>query len=87
MTISTRAFSNGTGGAIQVNGTDVVNITSNAVTAIAAIENQDERQAVQIEWDYATEVNRDHPWVQTLATALGLDDTALTVLFNHASQL
>ena len=33
------------------------------------------------------EVNRAHPWVQSLATALGLTETQLDDLFNLAATL
>ena len=56
-------------------------------TAISAIEDPDQRQAVQIEWEYAAEVSREHPWVQSLATALRLNETQLDDLFVAASKL
>lgn len=55
--------------------------------AIAGIEDAGQRQAVQIEWEYAAEVNRTHPWVQTLSTALGLSEEQLDQLFIQASTL
>ena len=55
--------------------------------AIAAIEDAGQRQAVQIEWEYAAEVNREHPWVQSLATALGLTEVQLDDLFTLAATL
>ena len=56
-------------------------------TAIAAIGDAGQRAAVQIEWEYATEVNRSHPWVQTLGAALGLSAEDLDALFEQAATL
>ena len=63
------------------------NLLSQVEAAIAAIEDAVQRQAVQIEWEYAAEVNRTHPWVQTLSTALGLSEEQLDQLFVQASTL
>ena len=63
------------------------NLLSQVEAAIAAIEDAVQRQAVQIEWEYAAEVNRTHPWVQTLSTALGLSEEQLDQLFIQASTL
>lgn len=62
-------------------------LLSQVEAAIAAIEDPVQRQAVQIEWEYAAEINREHPWVQGLATALGLNETQLDDLFVAASRL
>ena len=62
-------------------------LLSQVEAAIAAIEDAGQRQAVQIESEYAAEVNRAHPWVQSLATALGLTEKQLDDLFNLAATL
>lgn len=62
-------------------------LLSQVEAAIAAIEDAGQRQAVQIEWEYAAEVNREHPWVQSLATALGLTEVQLDDLFTLAATL
>ena len=62
-------------------------LLSQVEAAIAAIEDTAQRQAVQIEWEYAAEVNRTHPWVQHLATALGLTEAQLDDLFTLAATL
>lgn len=62
-------------------------LLSQVEAAIAAIEDAGLSQAVQIEWEYAAEVNREHPWVQSLATALGLTEKQLDDLFNLAATL
>ena len=63
------------------------NLLFQVEAAIAAIEDAGQRQAVQIEWEYAAEVNRAHPWVQSLATALGMTEKQLDDLFNLAATL
>ena len=63
------------------------NLLFQVEAAIAAIEDAGQRQAVQIEWEYAAEVNRAHPWVQSLAAALGLTAEALDALFEQAATL
>ena len=60
-------------------------LLSQVEAAIAGIEDANQRQAVQIEWEYAAEVNRTHPWVQHLATALGLSEARLDELFTLAA--
>ena len=62
-------------------------LLSQVEAAIAAIEDAGQRQAVQIEWEYAAEVNREHPWVQTLGAALGLSAEDLDALFEQAATL
>jgi hypothetical protein len=54
--------------------------------AIASLEGQDKQRA-QIEWDYASTVDRSSPFMQTLAGAIGLDADALDSLFTAAAAL
>lgn len=54
--------------------------------AIAAMESP-AREAAEIEWEYAAEVDRDNALIGALASAIGLDDTALDALFTAASVL
>ena len=54
---------------------------------ISAIPDETERRQAQIDWEYATEVRKDWPWVQTLSTALGLTEEQLDQLFIQASGL
>lgn len=49
-------------------------------TEIAALPSP-EKEAAQIEWEYATEVRRDSALISQLGPALGLDDTAIDALF------
>lgn len=55
----------------------------------AAFDQMDEpeRSAVIIEWEYATELRRDHPLVASLAAALGLTEQQVDDLFIAASQI
>lgn len=54
--------------------------------AITALPNP-QREAAQIEWEYATEVRRDNALLQALAPGLGLDAAALDGLFLTAAAL
>ncbi len=55
-------------------------------TAIAGMAGS-EGQAARIEWEFAATVDRNSPFVQQLAEALGLDAAALNALFTHAASL
>lgn len=55
--------------------------------AIASIPDEVQRRAAQIEWEYASTVERDSQWVQNLAGALGLSDEQLDQLFQLAATL
>ena len=54
--------------------------------ALAAIPDETNRRAAQIEWAYAQDVERASPWVQQLTQTLGLDAAMLDELFMMASQ-
>lgn len=54
--------------------------------AIAALSEPDKSQ-VSIEWEYASIVERNSPWVSTMAAALGMSDTDLDQLFISAAEL
>lgn len=56
-------------------------------TAIAAIKDPAERQAVEIEWQYATAFQRLHPLVVSLAGALGFTCEDLDALWTSALEL
>lgn len=50
---------------------------SDVTDALDAIEDAQVRQEAQIEWEYAPYIERSHPMVQAIATALDIDiDTA-----------
>ena len=55
--------------------------------AIAAIADDTERRQAEIDWEYATTVERLWPWVQTLGAALGLSAEDLDTLFEQAATL
>jgi hypothetical protein len=55
-------------------------------TAIAALPSP-QKDAAQIEWEYASTIDRASPLISSLATALGLDDEALDALFLQAAKL
>lgn len=58
-----------------------------ADAAIAAIADATERRQAEIDWEYATTVERLWPWVQTLGAALGLSAEDLDALFEQAATL
>ncbi len=55
-------------------------------TAVANIPGT-EGDAARIEWEYAQEVRRDSPLVQSLIPALGMNDASLDALFTAAAAL
>lgn len=52
-----------------------------------AILSQIPNEAARIEWEYATEVRRDHPLVALLGVALGLTSEQIDDAFRAASML
>lgn len=55
--------------------------------AIESITDPITRETVRVEWDYAPYVERTHPWLVPMATALGLDEAAVDQAFREASVL
>jgi hypothetical protein len=55
--------------------------------AIASISDQLTRDTVRVEWDYAPYVERTHPWLAPMATALGLDEATIDQAFREAAGL
>jgi len=55
-------------------------------SAIAALPTP-QKEAAQIEWEYAATVDRNSPFMQTMAAALQLDAPALDALFIQAAAL
>jgi hypothetical protein len=53
--------------------------------AINAIPDQQTRDSVQVEWEYAPYVERSHPWLVPLAAALGLDEAGVDAAFREAA--
>ena len=55
--------------------------------ALAAIPDPAQRTAAQIEWEYATVIERDSPLVTSLAAGLGLTAADIDALFEAASRI
>jgi hypothetical protein len=64
-------------------GAGVLDAAEAAIAGIPGVEGR----VAQIEWEYATELRRDHPLVAGLGQGLGLDDGAIDVLFMQAAQI
>jgi hypothetical protein len=60
---------------------------SSVQTAINAIEDPVQKQASQIEWEYAATVDRNSSFTQGMATALGLSEQDMDNLFMLAASL
>lgn len=58
-----------------------------AIDAGIAAMPSPQREAAQIEWDYATDVQRDNPLVAGLAEAMGMTSEDIDGLFIAASQI
>lgn len=56
-------------------------------TAIAAIENQQDREVAQIEWEYASTFERQHPLIEQIGVALGLTKGEIDNMWEEASKL
>jgi len=61
-------------------------LLSQVDTAIASLESPAKEQA-QIEWEYATSIERVSEWINQLGGALGLDTSGINDLFITASTL
>ena len=55
--------------------------------AIAAIPDPAQRKAAQIEWEYATVIERNSPLATSLAAGLGLTAADIDALFEAASRI
>lgn len=55
--------------------------------AIASIDDAEQRQIAGIEWEYATRIEREAPWVNALYENLGLTKEGVDHLFIEASEL
>lgn len=55
--------------------------------AIANISDATTKRTVQIEWEYAKDVERNSPTILLLAKAIGMDEEALDNLFIEAAKL
>lgn len=61
-------------------------LLSSVNSAIASMESPD-KEIAEVEWEYATTVERNSPLLTTLAGELGLNDAALDSLFTLAATL
>jgi len=61
-------------------------LLQNVSAAITSIQDETKRQQVQIEWEYATVVNKDAEWVSLLANAMNLSSSDLNDIFLEASK-
>ena len=55
--------------------------------AIDAIQDQQQREMVRVEWEYAPYIERSHPMLVPLAAALGLTASAVDQAFREAATL
>ncbi|NBO19967.1 MAG: hypothetical protein EBV03_12245 [Proteobacteria bacterium] len=56
-------------------------------SAIDAIPDQQTREIVRVEWEYAPYVERTHPWLIPLAQSLGLTEEQVDQAFREAVQI
>lgn len=64
-----------------------VDLLDEVEVAINSISDAQQRKAAQIEWEFASTVEKNSPLIQMLAPSIGLDQVALTSLFNTARSL
>ena len=62
-------------------------LLANVEAGLAAIPDAAVRTAAQVEWEYATVIERNSPLVAGIATGLGLTDADLDALFEAASRI
>lgn len=62
-------------------------LLTSVADAIAAIEDEQQRQVAEIEWEYATTIERAAPWVNELYGSLGLTPEGVDELFREAALL
>ena len=55
--------------------------------AIDGIPDTVTRESVRVEWEYAPYIERGHPMLGPLATALGMDDLAVNAAFREAATI
>lgn len=63
-----------------------INKLADVETAINSMPSPDKEKA-KIEWEYATEIERNHTFVANLAAGLGLNDTEIDNLFIEGAKL
>jgi hypothetical protein len=60
---------------------------SQVETAIDSIQDIMQRDSVRVEWEYAPYVERSHPMLVPLASALGLTEQQVDIAFIEASSI
>lgn len=65
---------------LAVDKLSLVNATINSLPS-------PQREAAQIEWEFASEIRKDSPLITTLAPLVGLSPANVTTLFNTAATL
>lgn len=60
---------------------------ANVDAAIDAIPDATQRDTVRVEWEYAPYVERSHPMLVPLASALGLSEAQVDAAFREAATL
>jgi hypothetical protein len=58
-----------------------------AVNEAIAVMDEPDKTAVSIEWEYGSTVERVSPWIDTMATALGMTGEEMDALFELAVTL
>lgn len=64
-----------------------INLLDDVEASIASIVDETTKKMVQIEWEYAKDIERNSPTIRLLATSVGLDDAGLDNLFIEANKL
>jgi len=59
-------------------------LPSQVDTAIAAIPDTNDRAVAEIEWEYASQFERDHPLIEQVGTALGLTSEQIDTMWQAA---
>lgn len=78
-------FANQTGDSITMRQARLYLLSAGLLSQVDAMIAQNE--AWKIEWEYATEVQKDSPLVSALASELGLSMEAIDLMFSEASKL
>ena len=60
---------------------------SSVEAAIAGIEDAPDREIAKVEWEYASQFERDHPLIGQVGTALGLTDEQIDAAWLPAGDL
>lgn len=62
-------------------------VTESVTAAIAGIADEAERRVAMIEWEYATEFDRDHPLIAEVGGALGLTSEQIDAMWVASASL